>query len=238
MMANLDRVISHERTWQNIRGAFATPVLETSFDSPNQYVDRGDRFTDCYPLGVGLEPDVGATVAGLTASRPISDRHACDDLKMRPATRLTGAPVTSDPKILADTIEAALASGKFDDLRPALMAYDASSLSEADRASPQLNAKMARVAAKSIAAGLPTGRRIGIEIGRRDQCGNGAQFKNALSRDRNIGPDANVCKGDAAGVYLQADEAGIRILAVLAAAEAFARIARVRRESCGGLAVE
>ncbi len=45
---------------------------------------------------------------------------------------------------------------------------------------------------------------------------------NALSGDRNIGPDANVCKGDAAGVHLQADEAGIRILALLAAAEAFA----------------
>ncbi|SIO28383.1 hypothetical protein SAMN05443247_03492 [Bradyrhizobium erythrophlei] len=71
---------------------------------------------------------------------------------------LTGAPAATDPKILVDTLDAALTSGKFDDLRSALVAYDGSVLSEADRASPQLNAKLARVAAKSIAAGLPTGR--------------------------------------------------------------------------------
>ncbi len=71
---------------------------------------------------------------------------------------LAGAPATSDPKILADTLDAALASGKLEDLRSALVAYDASVLSEADRAAPQLNARLARVAAKSIAAGSPTGR--------------------------------------------------------------------------------
>jgi hypothetical protein len=71
---------------------------------------------------------------------------------------LAGAPAASDPKTLGDALDAALASGKFEDLRSALIAYDASSLSEADRASPQLNARLARVAAKSIAAGSPTGR--------------------------------------------------------------------------------
>ncbi|MFB9269622.1 hypothetical protein ACFFWD_42020 [Bradyrhizobium erythrophlei] len=71
---------------------------------------------------------------------------------------LAGAPVGSDPKVLTDTLDAALASGKFEDLRSALVAYDASALLEADRANPQLNARLARVAAQSIAAGTPTGR--------------------------------------------------------------------------------
>lgn len=71
---------------------------------------------------------------------------------------LAGTPPTSDPKILIDALDAALASGTFEDLRSALIAYDASALSEADRAAPPLNARLARVAAKSIAAGSPTGR--------------------------------------------------------------------------------
>jgi len=80
-MANLNRVISHEATWEHVRDAFNAGVLETSYHSRNQYIDSGDRFTDCYSLGVGLEPGVGSAVAGITASRPASDRHACDDLK-------------------------------------------------------------------------------------------------------------------------------------------------------------
>jgi hypothetical protein len=71
---------------------------------------------------------------------------------------LAGAQAPSDPKTLADRLDAALASGKFEELQSALIAYDSSSLSQADRANPQLNAKLARVAAKSIAAGTPTGR--------------------------------------------------------------------------------
>ena len=72
---------------------------------------------------------------------------------------LTGsAQGISDPKILADALDAALTSGKFDELRAALMAYDASNLSEVDRANPELNAKLARIAAKAIASGRPTGR--------------------------------------------------------------------------------
>ena len=69
-----------------------------------------------------------------------------------------GAQGTSDPKTLSDTLDAALASGKFSDLQAALNAYDASNLSETDRANPQLNAKLARVSAKAIASGTPTGR--------------------------------------------------------------------------------
>jgi len=82
MMTNLNRVISHERSWQHIRDAFDAGVLETGYHSKHQYIDSGDRFTDCYSLGEGLEPGVSATVAGITASRPVSpDRHSCDDLR-------------------------------------------------------------------------------------------------------------------------------------------------------------
>jgi len=69
-----------------------------------------------------------------------------------------GAQGISDPKALSDKVDTALASGNFGDLQAALSAYDASNLSEGDRASPQLNAKLARVAARAIASGLPTGR--------------------------------------------------------------------------------
>jgi len=71
---------------------------------------------------------------------------------------LANPPPTSDPKALIATLDAALASGTFEELRSALRAYDGSTLSEAERADPQLNARLARVAAKSIAAGTPTGR--------------------------------------------------------------------------------
>jgi len=72
---------------------------------------------------------------------------------------LTGsAQGISDLKILADILDAALSSGDFNKLQAALTAYDVSSLSESDRANPQLNAKLARIAAKAIAAGAPTGR--------------------------------------------------------------------------------
>jgi|SRR5450631_1661289 hypothetical protein len=64
----------------------------------------------------------------------------------------------SDRKGLADVLDAALSSGNFSNLQAALIAYDASNLSEADRANPQLNARLARIAAKAIAAGVPTGR--------------------------------------------------------------------------------
>jgi hypothetical protein len=64
----------------------------------------------------------------------------------------------SNPKILADALDAALSSGDFNELQAALTAYDVSNLSEADRANPQMNAKLARIAAKAIATGLPTGR--------------------------------------------------------------------------------
>src|SRR5215212_6951519 len=72
-MANLNRIISHDATWQHVRDAFQSGVI-----SRNQFINSGDRFTDCYSLGVGLEPDVSNAVAGITASRPVSDRHACD----------------------------------------------------------------------------------------------------------------------------------------------------------------
>jgi hypothetical protein len=73
---------------------------------------------------------------------------------------LTGtAETTADPKALASTLDAALASGTFSDLQAALKAYDESNLLEADRADPQLNVKLARVAAKAIASGSRTGRR-------------------------------------------------------------------------------
>jgi hypothetical protein len=72
---------------------------------------------------------------------------------------LTGnTETTADPKALAGTLDAALASGTFSDLQSALKAYDESNLLEADRANPQLNEKLARVAAKAIASGNKTGR--------------------------------------------------------------------------------
>ena len=80
-MVNLDRVISHERTWRHIEDAFTSGVLEPGYHSQNFFINGGDRFTDCYALGVGLEPDVSAAIAGINASRPVSDRHSCDDLK-------------------------------------------------------------------------------------------------------------------------------------------------------------
>jgi hypothetical protein len=72
---------------------------------------------------------------------------------------LTGtSETTADPKALAGTLAAALASGIFSDLQAALKAYDESNLVEADRANPQLNEKLVRVAAKAIASGSRTGR--------------------------------------------------------------------------------
>ncbi len=73
---------------------------------------------------------------------------------------LTGSTETAaDPKALAGMLDAALASGTFSDLQTALKAYDESNLLEADRANPQLNEKLARIAAKAIASGSKTGRR-------------------------------------------------------------------------------
>ena len=82
-MTNLDRIVSHERTWQHIRDAFEAGVLETGYHSRNQFIDSGDRFTDCASLGIGLQPGVSAAVEGITAPRPASltDNHVCDDLK-------------------------------------------------------------------------------------------------------------------------------------------------------------
>jgi hypothetical protein len=71
---------------------------------------------------------------------------------------LTGNAEIADPKDLAGAIDAALASGKFSDLQAALKAYDQSNLPEADRANPQLNEKLARLAAKAMASGSKTGR--------------------------------------------------------------------------------
>ena len=72
---------------------------------------------------------------------------------------LTGsAQAISGVKILADVLDPAVSSGDFSMLQAALTAYDVSNLSESDRANPQLNAKLARIAAKAIAAGVPTGR--------------------------------------------------------------------------------
>src|SRR5258708_8209494 len=96
-MANLDLVISHDRTWEHIRGAFDAGVLETGYHSKNQFIDGGDRFTDCYSLGEGLQPGVNSMVAGITASRPASDRHACDDLKGA-AIYPAGAPWDRDAR--------------------------------------------------------------------------------------------------------------------------------------------
>jgi len=73
---------------------------------------------------------------------------------------LTGSTETAaDPEALAGMLDAALASGTFSDLQTALKAYDESNLLEADRANPQLNEKLARIAAKAIASGSKTGRR-------------------------------------------------------------------------------
>jgi hypothetical protein len=72
---------------------------------------------------------------------------------------LTGStPVVTDLKSLTGALDAALSSGTASDVQGALVAYDTSNLSESDRANPQLNAKLARIAAKAIAAGVPTGR--------------------------------------------------------------------------------
>jgi hypothetical protein len=83
VMTNLDRIISHERTWQHIGDAFEAGVLEPGYHSRNQFIDSGDRFTDCATLGMGLQPGVPASVEGITAPRPTatSDNHPCDDLK-------------------------------------------------------------------------------------------------------------------------------------------------------------
>jgi hypothetical protein len=80
-MTNLDSIISHERTWQHIRDAFETGVLETGYHSRHEFIDSGDRFTDCASLGIGLQPNVSAAIEGITAPRPSTDNHACDDLK-------------------------------------------------------------------------------------------------------------------------------------------------------------
>lgn len=72
---------------------------------------------------------------------------------------LTGSPpAVTDLKSLTGALDAALSSGTPSQLQGALAAYDTSTLSESDRASPQINAKLARIAAKTIAAGLSTGR--------------------------------------------------------------------------------
>ena len=90
-MANLDRVVSHERTWQHIREAFDAGVLETGYHSRYQFIDSGDRYTDCASLGVGLQPGVSAAVEGITAPRPASkDEHACDDLKAAAHNNMAG----------------------------------------------------------------------------------------------------------------------------------------------------
>ena len=79
-MANLDHVISKERTWQHIQSAFHAGILIGASDK-NQLIASGDRFTDCYSLGEGMQPDVSAIEEGIMAPRPASERHACDDLR-------------------------------------------------------------------------------------------------------------------------------------------------------------
>lgn len=79
-MANLDYIVSKERTWQHIQSAFQSRVLIDATDK-NQLIASGDRFTDCYSLGEGLQPNVSAIEEGIMAPRPASERHACDDLK-------------------------------------------------------------------------------------------------------------------------------------------------------------
>jgi hypothetical protein len=80
-MAHLDRVISHETTWGHISEAFSSSVLG-SVHAKKQYLNSGDRFTDCYSLGVGMQPGIDALARGIMASRPATDsRHACEDLR-------------------------------------------------------------------------------------------------------------------------------------------------------------
>jgi hypothetical protein len=80
-MANLDRIISHDRTWEHISEAFSSGVLG-SVHAKRQYINSGDRFTDCYSLGVGMQPGIDALARGIIASRPATDsRHACEDLR-------------------------------------------------------------------------------------------------------------------------------------------------------------
>ncbi|MEY9362295.1 hypothetical protein ABH994_005016 [Bradyrhizobium yuanmingense] len=83
-MANLDHVISKERTWRHIKSAFDSGVLVDA-SHRNQFIASGDRFTDCYALGEGMQPELGAVEQGIMAPRPASNRHACDDL-MQAAT--------------------------------------------------------------------------------------------------------------------------------------------------------
>jgi hypothetical protein len=80
-MTNIDRAISHPATWRHVQDAFRSSVLQSEGRSHNQFIASGDRFTDCYALGVGLEPNVDRVTAGLLASRPVSDRHPCADLR-------------------------------------------------------------------------------------------------------------------------------------------------------------
>ncbi len=118
-MTNLDRIVSHERSWQHIREAFEAGVLEAGSHARHQFIDSGDRYTDCASLGIGLQPGVSAAVEGITAPRPASttDNHACDDLKAAAANpagavwsrterywngyRLFSAPLASLVSILA-----------------------------------------------------------------------------------------------------------------------------------------
>ncbi|WP_448031556.1 hypothetical protein [Bradyrhizobium liaoningense] len=79
-MSNLDHVISKERTWQHIQSAFESGVLVDA-SHRNQLIASGDRFTDCYSLGEGMQPGKSAIYEGIMAPRPASDRHACDDLE-------------------------------------------------------------------------------------------------------------------------------------------------------------
>jgi hypothetical protein len=68
---------------------------------------------------------------------------------------LTGSnpPAAADPATLINALDRGLGSANTSDLQEALKIYDASNLSQSDRANPQLNEKLARVAAKRIASG-------------------------------------------------------------------------------------
>lgn len=79
-MANVDRVLSHEKTWEHIREAFDSGILG-GVHAGKKYINGGDRFTDCYSLGEGLQPEADATIRGIIAARPASEHHACDDLR-------------------------------------------------------------------------------------------------------------------------------------------------------------
>lgn len=79
-MASLDHVVSKERTWRHIQSAFQSGVLVDA-SHRNQLIASGDRFTDCYSLGEGLQPNASAIERGIMAPRPASERHACDDLQ-------------------------------------------------------------------------------------------------------------------------------------------------------------